>query len=202
MNPQPKIYTLATDTKDGTEMSSFFDQTARDEAFLNFCKAHWDEDTDGPMPADPFVAYEKVSEGHNYATLDELDFSQHPLFAALKSLLTEVISHETDSDGDVILPFDRMGELRHRIHLALGVPYRRDQLFGGLQIDQDTSGEPIVWENQYECECGETWTDEWSCQCDDECPSCGKDISPISSRWIGPEEVGSEELWASADIAI
>ncbi len=28
--------------------------------------------------------------------------------------------------------------------------------------------------NQYECEeCGETWEDEWSCMCDDDCPHCG-----------------------------
>lgn len=29
----------------------------------------------------------------------------------------------------------------------------------------------------YECEeCGCEWQQEWSCACDDECPSCGKDI--------------------------
>lgn len=28
----------------------------------------------------------------------------------------------------------------------------------------------------YECECGEEWSDEWSCACDDECPSCGATI--------------------------
>lgn len=26
---------------------------------------------------------------------------------------------------------------------------------------------------EYECTCGEEWSDEWSCACDDECPSCG-----------------------------
>lgn len=34
--------------------------------------------------------------------------------------------------------------------------------------------------NYYSCErCGENWTDEWSCTCDDECPHCGsRDHSP------------------------
>jgi hypothetical protein len=29
--------------------------------------------------------------------------------------------------------------------------------------------------------CGTTWTDEWSCACDDECPVCGADIE--ASDW-------------------
>ncbi len=37
--------------------------------------------------------------------------------------------------------------------------------------------------NHYECaECNETWADEWSCMCDDECPECGaRNMSPIKS---------------------
>lgn len=38
--------------------------------------------------------------------------------------------------------------------------------------------------NQYHCEeCGADWSDEWSCCCDDECPSCGSsDWSPDESK--------------------
>ncbi len=37
--------------------------------------------------------------------------------------------------------------------------------------------------NHYVCEaCGCSWTDEWSCACDDECPACGaSDMSPMDS---------------------
>jgi predicted nucleic acid-binding Zn-ribbon protein len=37
--------------------------------------------------------------------------------------------------------------------------------------------------NHYECaRCGETWTDEWSCTCDDDCPHCGaRHMSPTHS---------------------
>lgn len=38
----------------------------------------------------------------------------------------------------------------------------------------------------YECECGSTWQDEWSCECDDECPTCGTYVSPAKSEEIGP----------------
>jgi predicted nucleic acid-binding Zn-ribbon protein len=40
--------------------------------------------------------------------------------------------------------------------------------------------------NHYRCEeCGEEWTDEWSCQCDDSCPECGaRDMSPYQSDEI------------------
>lgn len=38
-----------------------------------------------------------------------------------------------------------------------------------------------VVNNVYECPCGATWEDAWDCGCDDECPSCGKDVSPSES---------------------
>jgi predicted nucleic acid-binding Zn-ribbon protein len=33
----------------------------------------------------------------------------------------------------------------------------------------------MAWyRNHYECSrCGHEWEDEWSCMCDDDCPSCG-----------------------------
>lgn len=38
--------------------------------------------------------------------------------------------------------------------------------------------------NFYHCDdCGTSWEDEWSCCCDDECPSCGSsDWSPHESH--------------------
>lgn len=39
----------------------------------------------------------------------------------------------------------------------------------------------MAWfENHYTCaRCGEDWTDEWSCMCDDDCPRCGaRHMSP------------------------
>jgi ssDNA-binding Zn-finger/Zn-ribbon topoisomerase 1 len=41
----------------------------------------------------------------------------------------------------------------------------------------------MTWLNYYECpECNDTWQDEWDCQVDDDCPSCGcRHISPYES---------------------
>lgn len=42
----------------------------------------------------------------------------------------------------------------------------------------------MAWfRNHYECyRCAETWEDEWSCQCDDDCPHCGaRHASPVDS---------------------
>ncbi len=38
--------------------------------------------------------------------------------------------------------------------------------------------------NFYKCEkCRRRWTDEWSCMCDDTCPSCGaRDMTPHDSE--------------------
>jgi hypothetical protein len=30
--------------------------------------------------------------------------------------------------------------------------------------------------------CGTAWTDEWSCACNDRCPACHLESSPVSSR--------------------
>jgi hypothetical protein len=42
----------------------------------------------------------------------------------------------------------------------------------------------MAWfQNFYECDrCGDDWTDEWSCMCDDECPHCGaRDMTPYKA---------------------
>lgn len=62
------------------------------------------------------------------------------------------------------------------------------------QLTADSSGNPCVFRNHYECECGESWDDEWSCCCDDECAACGCDCSP-DSDWIGPDEIELQVLW-------
>lgn len=67
--------------------------------------------------------------------------------------------------------------------------------FAGLATD--TSGNPCPWENSYECpDCGATWHDEWSCQCDDECPNCGlSDIAPYRSDWIAGADDAVWRIW-------
>lgn len=47
--------------------------------------------------------------------------------------------------------------------------------------------------NTYECNCGTDWTDEHCCQCDDECPNCGADISPSESEGIEQGSCGDSE---------
>ena len=43
----------------------------------------------------------------------------------------------------------------------------------------------MAWfSNHYICErCDTTWTDEWSCMCDDDCPKCGaRHMTPFKSE--------------------
>ena len=38
----------------------------------------------------------------------------------------------------------------------------------------------MAWfKNYYECDCGCTWHDEWSCMVDDDCSDCGTSNSPV-----------------------
>jgi hypothetical protein len=51
------------------------------------------------------------------------------------------------------------------------------------ELSTDSDGLPLRFVNSYHCEpCGESWDDEWSCACDDECPACGKAYSPEESK--------------------
>lgn len=198
MPVEPKIYLIVTDDKDGTNFHAFFTAEERDARFHQFCVDHWPHD-DEPVPDDPYEAYETVSGGdYNYAYISDISFEEHPVFKALRSLLTDVIQTETDSDGEIILPLDRSTDLRARILGALGAPILRKDILHGFNLDRDSEGEPIVWENNYKCDCGEEWTDEWSCQCNDRCPGCNAEIEPHTSNWIGPEGEEVSELWFDA----
>lgn len=37
------------------------------------------------------------------------------------------------------------------------------------------------YRNFYRCPCGEEWTDEWDCTCNDRCPKCNAEIEPYES---------------------
>jgi hypothetical protein len=56
--------------------------------------------------------------------------------------------------------------------------------------------------NHYICErCDSTWTDEWSCMCDDDCPHCGaRHMTPFKSddltTVIGPDDTAFVVLWS------
>jgi len=64
---------------------------------------------------------------------------------------------------------------------------------GFSELTTDSCGNPNVWQNFYDCSCGCSWDDYWSCQVDDDCPRCETTISPTESFWHGPSE--QYELW-------
>jgi hypothetical protein len=52
------------------------------------------------------------------------------------------------------------------------------------QLNQLNGDVESFYRNYYRCDNGHKiveWDDEWSCQCDDECPQCGIAISPYAS---------------------
>jgi hypothetical protein len=50
----------------------------------------------------------------------------------------------------------------------------------------DSEGEPIVWLNFYDCDtCDHKWEIEGSCQCNDRCTECDREMEPSNSDWIG-----------------
>lgn len=49
--------------------------------------------------------------------------------------------------------------------------------------------EVVTFINHYHCNiCKTEWEDEWDCQCDSECPSCGRDYTPYKSDEIKSDD--------------
>ena len=52
--------------------------------------------------------------------------------------------------------------------------------------------EPIVFRNYYRCERdGTEWSDDWSCMCNDRCPTCDAEISPYYSEDIDNSRIAA-----------
>lgn len=94
----------------------------------------------------------------------------------------------TALDGSKVTPRTRADLMKH-------------PAFAGLNVD--SAGNPCVWLNSYHCatcgEFGESWHDDWSAQCDDDCPVCGVAMSPESFDWLpeGGKHDEAYNLWRS-----
>ena len=45
-----------------------------------------------------------------------------------------------------------------------------------------------LYRMQYECPCGCSWEDTWSCACNDKCPECNREIEPSSDEELEEDE--------------
>lgn len=51
-----------------------------------------------------------------------------------------------------------------------------------------------IFLNEYRCTCGEEWSDEADCMCNDQCPACGqRDIEPYNSEDVTAEPSDDEK---------
>jgi len=70
------------------------------------------------------------------------------------------------------------------------------------QLNEEDEDEVMAqwFKKSYDCSrCGETWTDEWSCMCNDRCPECNVETEPTSSidlsrRLTGEDYIGAARL--------
>lgn len=53
-----------------------------------------------------------------------------------------------------------------------------------MYANNDDDVNLVAWfRNKYECtHCDENWEDEWSCMCNDHCPTCNREITPYDSE--------------------
>ena len=73
------------------------------------------------------------------------------------------------------------------------------------ELPVDSDGQPCGYTNHYECSrCGTTWSDCWSCACNDRCPGCDVETEPYDSDLTGIESIrfaGPDFLLSSQDIS-
>lgn len=74
-------------------------------------------------------------------------------------------------------------EIREKIRKRVNDSLLRNELCSKLS---DILDDPeILFCNFYKCpDCQCEWEDTWDSQCDDECPECGKPITPYKSEDI------------------
>lgn len=46
----------------------------------------------------------------------------------------------------------------------------------------NNENEQVWFRNYYVCQCGAEWEDDWTAQCDDDCPDCGTTMTPYRSE--------------------
>jgi len=147
--------------------------------------------------------FSKVALDEEFQYSQELDVVKHlrarHAEAATKSRFY-VLKVWGDVEPSLIGPFDTQAE---RDAKALELRYKEGDEHGlykvwwkghthlsinpysGFELDEDkvdSDGELCNFVNHYECDCGTSWIDRWSCACDDECPNCGRSISPSESH--------------------
>jgi hypothetical protein len=57
------------------------------------------------------------------------------------------------------------------------------------------------WFRNYYRHCGKEWTDVWNAECDDDCPVCGKEITPYRSEDADPPPAASRAVAATWEMA-
>ncbi len=63
--------------------------------------------------------------------------------------------------------------------------YSAGFLDGTFEARDEDQAEEIRFVNHYKCPYdGTEWSDEWSCACNDKCPTCNKEIEPYESDEI------------------
>jgi hypothetical protein len=200
-----EVFALASDTRDGTAVFAGTRKARGDllrERFLGeMLKASVPSGEpvvlpDNPTPAQIEDTFLQCIENGYAGGLDtfalevftiELDEPISRLVHFARSFLETFPELASDEPLNGATAVDRIAALMPSASAALGAAED-----AGFVIDErpvldgptDTEGQPCRHVNHYECVCGENWTDQWSCQCDDECPVCGRKISPHSSDYI------------------
>ena len=124
-------------------------------------------------------------------TITIRDFDLAVVLELAETYITDQVSHVQELGGDypdseslqaiVNVRREMYGEETPKTHEDLDNLYSIKWPHGYC-----SSGERIVYRNFYHCDAEDcdnpAWEDEWSCMCNDKCPSCNAEIEPYKSK--------------------
>lgn len=76
------------------------------------------------------------------------------------------------------------------ILLVLGVSEVKEWYYVLTGEDDEADTEDTTWFQNHYRHCGQEWTTQWSCQCNDRCPRCNAEIEPYNSVELTELEEG------------
>ena len=97
-----------------------------------------------------------------------------------------VISNSPTTEG--VTKEELIRGLERRIAMLKASPDELEQAIEPFDaaFEPEDEEEEGWFRNSYSCSCGEEGEDEWSCACNDKCPSCGREIQPSESIELDP----------------
>lgn len=159
-----EIFLLGIDRSEVCDLFAFFSEEERTSQIFKTVAEHWDSDKYGPMTDDFQTAIDIAGEMDIFFETDEYEKLPKSLLLMCRFVVEKVNAGELSTDS---------------YSVAFGTVLECVSKLTGMRKQDD--GFHIFENHYFHEECDEKWSDRYSCMVDDDCPKCGRSISPFES---------------------